>query len=166
MKQRLAEILSLLACLWVAGCGLGSNAPGPIAGEVYVTVPAEKASLFTTHLATLVKRYGMIPNLGRAVDDKGYSLQVLDATSPSVRLVSQNVLLSGQEDPKLCGVYTEPHSDPGQYSISVSPSTKMGDPRDSRELLVKIVKDLKDDGYDVQQQPIICSPQSKIESKG
>jgi hypothetical protein len=166
VKQKLAVILSLLICMWVAGCGSRSNAPGPIAGEVYVIVPTEKASLFTDHLVILAKRYGMTPNLGQATDDKGYSIHVLDAASPFVRLVSQNLLLSGREDPKLCGVYTEPHSDPGQYSISVSPSTQTTDPRYSRELLVKIIDDLKMDGYDVRQKPMVCSSQSKAESKG
>ncbi len=69
--------------------------------------------------------------------------------------------LSGQEDPTKCGRYDEPHSDPGQYMISVSPSTPMSDPRDSSVLLAKIVKDLKADGYDVRQNSIICSEQSR-----
>ena len=42
----------------------------------------------------------------------------------------------------------------------------MADPRISREILAKIVKDLKADGYDVLPKPIICSPQFKIESEG
>nr|WP_299911752.1 hypothetical protein [Sphingomonas bacterium] len=108
----------------------------------------------------------MTPNLGQATDDRGYSLHVLDATSSSVRLRSENVLLSGQEETGLCGIYTEPHSDPGQYFISVSPSTQMADPRDSRELLVKMVQDLKVDGYDVRSKPVMCSSQSKIDSDG
>ena len=150
----------------MGACGLGSSTPGPIAGEVYVIVPAEKASSFTAYLASLVEKYGMTPNLGQGADDKGYSIHVLDAKSLSVRLRSQNVLLSGHEEPKSCGAYTEPHSDPGQYAVSTSPSTQMADPRISREILAKIVKDLKADGYDVLPKPIICSPQFKIESEG
>lgn len=107
----------------------------------------------------------MTPNLGKATDDKGYSVYVLDATGPAVRLRSQNVLLDGHEEPELCGIYTGPHSDPGQYFISVSPSTQMVEPREARELLTKIVNDLKVAGYDVRPKPIKCSPQSKIESK-
>lgn len=90
---------------------------------------------------------------------------MLDATSPSVRLRGENMLLSGHEDAKLCGAYTEPHSDPGQYYISVSPSTQVADPRASREALALIVKDLRSDGYDVRTEPITCSSQSKAESK-
>jgi hypothetical protein len=166
VKRYVKITLSFLSCLWVIACGSESNVPGPIAGEVYVIVPAGKAPFFTTYLGSLVAKYGMVPNLGGATDDKGYSLYVLDATSPSVRLRSENVLLDGNEESKLCGVYTEPHSDPGQYFISVSPNTQKSDSRESRELLTKIVKDLKIDGYDVRPKPMICSPLSKIESKG
>jgi len=134
-------------------------------GEVYVIVPKEKAPSFTSYLGSSAAKYGMVPNLGQATDDKGYSVRVLDATSPSVRLRSENVLLDGNEEPKMCGIYTEPHSDPGQYFISVSPSTQMSDPRDSRELLAKIVKDLKINGYDVRSRPITCNPLSKAEGK-
>lgn len=165
MKRQMTAYLSLLACLWMTACGSRSNAPGAILGEVYVIVPAEKSSLFTTYLASVVRKYGMIPNLGQATDDKGYSIYVLDATSPSVRLRSENVPLSGHEDSEQCGVYNEPHSDPRQYSITVSSGTQMVDSHDSRDLLAKIVKDLKADGYAVQQQSIKCSKQSKIESK-
>lgn len=166
MKMKTAAILSFLACVWTTACGSGLGVPGSIAGEVYVVVPAGKTSSFTTYLASLVGKHGMTTNQGQATDDKGYSVYVLDATSPSVRLRSENVLLSGQEDPNLCGVDSEAHSDPGQYFISVSPSTQMADPHASRELLATIVKDLKADGYDVRAEPITCSPQSKLESRG
>ena len=108
----------------------------------------------------------MTPNVGQASDEKGNALHVLDATSPSVRVRSENMLLSGTEDSELCGVYSGPHADPGQYFISVSPSTQIADPRTSRELLALIVKDLKSDGYEVRSEPILCSPQSKAESRG
>lgn len=166
MKRYPKTMLSLLIGLSLTACGSGSNVPGPIAGEIFVIVPAEKASSFTIYLSSLTTKYEMTANLGQATDDKGYSLFVLDATSPSVRLSSQNVLLSGHEDSNLCGAYAEPHSDPGQYLVSVSPSTQTTDPRQSRELLIRIAKDLKVDGYDVRSEPLTCSPLSKIESKG
>lgn len=165
VKRQLTGTLLLLTSLCVTSCGSGSNTRS-IAAETYVIVPAEKSSLFTTYLASVVKKHGMVPNLGKATDDKGYSVYVLDATSPSVRLRSENVPLSGHEDPKQCGVYTEPHSDPGQYFIWVSPSTLTADTRDSRELLAKIVEDLEVNGYDVRKNPVKCSAQSKTASKG
>ncbi len=128
-------------------------------------VPARATSPFTTELALLVKKYGMTPNLGHATDDKGYRVDVLDAEGSGVRLRSENVLLSGHEDPDLCGSYTEPHSDPGQYFISVSPDKETKGPRAAREMLVKVTKDLKAAGYDVRSEPMTCSPQSKLQAK-
>lgn len=106
MKRMRAAVISFV--FWANAC-----APGPIADKVYVVVPSGKASLFTEDLASLVKKRGMTPHVGEATDDKGYSIHVLDAASPSVRLWSQNMPLSGAEDSELCGVYSEPHSDPG-----------------------------------------------------
>lgn len=157
---RLSIFFALAAC-----SSEDQDVSGPIAGKVYVIVPPGNASSFTSHLASLAAKNGMTPNLGQATDDRGYSTHVLDATSPSVRLRGENMLLSGHEDAKLCGAYTEPHSDPGQYYISVSPSTQVADPRASREALALIVKDLRSDGYDVRTEPITCSSQSKAESK-
>ena len=145
----------------MAASALNSCVPGSIAGQVYVLIPAEKQLSFTTYLASVVERYGMVPNLGSATDDRGFSVHVLDATSSSVRLWSENVLLSGYENQKLCGVYTEPHSDPGQYFVSVSPETIMDDPQKSRELLIAVTKDLRTDGYNVRETPVECSPLSK-----
>lgn len=159
MRSMLAAAMSF--CLWATAC-----APGQIAGKVYVIVPPGKASTFTAHLASLARKHGLVPNVGQASDDKGYSTHVLDATGSSVRLRSENMLLSGHEDSDLCGAYSEPHSDPGQYFISVSPSSQIADPRASQEALALIVKDLRSDGYDVRTEPITCSPQSKSESKG
>ena len=107
--DKVGSIILLATCFGLAACGPASDAPGPVADEVYVIVPSEKTSSFTEDLALSVKKYGMTPNLGQATDDKGYSLYVLDATSVSVRLRSENVILSGQEEPARCGFYTEPH---------------------------------------------------------
>lgn len=159
MRRMLAATISF--CMWATAC-----VPGPIAGKVYVIVPPEKASSFTANLASIVRKRGMAAELGQATDDKGYSTHVLDARGHSVRLRSENVPLSGAEDSELCGVYSEPHSDPGQYFISVSPSTQIADPRASQALLALIVNDLKGAGYDVRSKPIACSPQSKAESRG
>lgn len=148
-------------CMWATAC-----VPGSIAGKVYVIVPPEKAPSFTANLASVVRERGLAPQVGEAIDEKGYSIQVLDATGQSVRLRSENMLLSGAEDSKLCGVYSEPHPDPGQYVISVSPSTQTASPRASQELLAKIVNDLRGAGYDVRSEPLACSPQSKAESMG
>lgn len=164
MKREIAVFFSLLT-LCLSACGAGPAEPDDVIGKVYVITPRENSEEFIPYLASMVKGYGMVPNMGSAMDDKGNSLHVLDATNSSTRLRSENVLLSGHENPVQCGVYNEPHSDPGQYFISVSPSTKRTDPQESHEILKKIVEDLKVDGYTVRKRSVICSEKSKANSK-
>lgn len=164
MIRKVSVCLSLFVFVLISACGSGSDAPGGIVDKLYVIAPPEKTTSFMKDLSFIVKNHGMVPKLGQATDDKGYSIYVLDATSPSVRLRSENVLLSGHEDPEQCGVYNEPHSDPGQYFISVSPAIQKVDSTDSRDLLDKVVRELEADGYIVQQEPTTCSEQSKIRS--
>ena len=68
-----------------------------LAAEVYVLVPPPKSVSFATDLASVVRKHGMPPNVGRATDDKGEVLTVLDAESDGLRFRSQNVLLSGMK---------------------------------------------------------------------
>lgn len=130
-------------------------------GEFYVMVPNGQASSFTSTLASLLEKYEMTSKLGKSTDDKGNSVFVLDADGPGVRLRSENVLLSGHESAEMCGVYTEPHSDPGQYFISISTDATTAEMREGREMLARIAKDLKVSGFDVRWKPETCSPESK-----
>lgn len=164
MKIKIALSLAVLA-FGTSGCGSGMGATGSFVAEIYVLVPSETASSFTSHLASLVGRRGMKPNPGQVTRNDGDTTYVLEATSDTVRLWSQNALLSGHEDAAECGVYNEPHSDPGQYTISVLPNIQGADPRASRELLAMIASDLKAEGYDVVSKQPICSPLSKARSK-
>jgi hypothetical protein len=164
MNIKVAAILSVVLCSWLTACGSGLANPGPVVGKVYVVAPTGRASSFTEELATFTEKYGMTASLGKATDDKGRSLYVLDAAGAGVRLRSENVLLSGQENPDLCGAYTEPHRDPGQYFISVSPETQAANPSMAQEMLAQITGDLKVAGYDVRPEPLSCSALSKLES--
>jgi len=157
--------LVLLSCctayFMLTGCDGGPNVPGDIAQEVYVLVPPGKEREFTIDLGDISKRHGMRPNLGSAIDDKGLSLYVLEAVGQTVQLRSENVLLSGHEDDEICGSYSEPHSDPGQFFIAIHPKSRKTSPEFARRILSKIIVDLRKSGYTVNQEPIICSPQSK-----
>jgi len=128
-----------------------------VASEVYVLVPPRQAASFIPVLASIVEKRGMSPNVGQATDDKGNVLRVLDAESGGLRLRSENMLLSGQEDPARCGVYTEPHPDPGQYFISISSGSEPAAREAARELLHELSGNLKTAGYDVRTEPVICS---------
>jgi len=73
--------------------------------------------------------------------------------------------LSGQEDPALCGRYSEGHPDPGQYIVTIDHVLPLMETQRPRELISEISKELKMAGYDVRQSPIVCSPLSKGEAK-
>lgn len=150
-------IMCTAASLVAGACSVSSTTMPSVVSKIYVLPPSSKAASFTTMLASVVKKYGMTPSVGQATDDRGHVLNVLDAEGHRLRLRSQNVLLSGQEDPVQCGVHTEPHPDPGQYSISISASSEAIAQRAARALLLKIGDDLKAAGYEVRATPVTCS---------
>tara|TARA_R110000772_G_scaffold44732_8_gene102839 strand:+ start:3286 stop:3684 length:399 start_codon:yes stop_codon:yes gene_type:complete len=125
--------------------------------KIYVIVSDEQAATFTGELATIVREYDLKPNVGKSNDDKGRTLHVLDAKGSDVRLRSENVLLSGQEDPSKCGAHSEPYPDPGQYFISVSAPRDLVGNEGPNELLRRISSDLRKRGYAVASKPKICS---------
>jgi hypothetical protein len=145
------------AALALVGCGDDSAAP-----TIYVLTPPAKADIFTQDLGVIVKRYGLEPNPGHATDDKGHTLWVLEARGKGVRLWSQNEPMSGDEDPAICGKYTEGHPDPGQYVISINKVFAWGAHDPPSLLLSKISKDLTRMGYDVRTHAVDCSPVSKL----
>ena len=120
-------------------------------------VPAQKAASFTTVLASVVHKHGMAADVGRAIDDNGHVLNVFDAQGRGLRLRSENVLMSGQENPAKCGAHSEPYSDPGQYFISVSSGSEAAARQDARVLLNQVGEDLKTAGYEVRITPVVCS---------
>src|SRR5260221_8721593 len=110
------SVFLLTLCLF-----LGSCAGGKLVTWYVLVPPSKAAALFSQDLALLAKRHGLTPHLGSATDSKGHTLHVLEANGRGMRLWSQNVELSGEEDPKLCGSYGEPHPDEGQYVVSIGP---------------------------------------------
>jgi hypothetical protein len=157
--------LPLALCLGLAACNSFDGVGVEPTAKVYVVVSSEKTASFTKDLSAIVARRGQAPNLGSATDGNGYAAQVLDATGPSARIRSQNLLLSGHEDPSRCGAYGEPHSDPGQFSISVTPNRSGEGSREAQALLTNIVSDLKTIGYTVQAKPELCSALSKAAAR-
>jgi hypothetical protein len=157
-------------------CGLALTACGNSedAATVYVLIPLSKAapaetagtSGFTQDLAAISKRHGLAPNPGKSVDDKGHAFYVLEAKGNSVRLWSTNMPLSGQENPALCGRHSEPHADPGQYTITIDHSLPLIGKTQPRKLISEISKELKTAGYEVRPSPVECSPLSKSDARG
>lgn len=153
--------LCMAAAMFASACSPSSTTMPSVVSTVYVLLPPPEAASFTTVLASVVKKHGMSANVGQATDDKGSVLNVLDAESDGLRLRSENVPLSGQEDPAQCGVHTEPYSDPGQYFISISSTSEAAARQAARALLLGIGEDLKAAGYVVRSTSVICSGSAK-----
>lgn len=159
--MKTVAVFSTAIAMFVGACGSSFSPTPSLVSKVYVLVPSPKAASFTTELASIAKKHGMHSVVGQATDDKGDVLQVLDAERDGLRLRSENVLLSGQEDPLQCGVHTEPHSDAGQFFISISASGDETARQAAQRLLLNVGEDLKASGYDVRAAPVICSASTK-----
>lgn len=89
---------------------------------MYVLVTPQTASTFVDNLASVARRHGLTPSVGRATDDKRHTLHVLEAKGRRMRLWSQNMPLSGHEDVAMCGRHGEAYPDPGQFIVVVKPT--------------------------------------------
>jgi hypothetical protein len=125
--------------------------------EMYAVLTSSNASHFTQDLASVAKRHDLTPSLGRATDDRGHTLYVVEAKGRWMRLWSQNMPLSGQEDPVACGKATEAHPDPGQYIITVEPTLPFLNSTASVEVAAQLRQELAQLGYEIREKPVACS---------
>ena len=132
---------------------------------VYVLVtPAERS--FTSDLASLLRAHGLTPSVGRATDDRGHILNVLEAKGRRMRVWSQNMPLSGQEETATCGKHTEAYPDPGQYIVRVRPAWWSPGEASAIELAGQLRQELSKSGYEVRDRPVTCSPLAKSATSG
>ena len=159
MKNLAASVFAFFCIVPLMSCGSSRDA-----AIIYVITPPQKASRFSDDLAKIARRHHLTPNLGQATDDRGLTNHVLKAEGTWVTLWSENQFLSGHENAAQCGVYSEPHPDPGQYFISIDHRLPLIARNVPRELISEIGNELKASGYDVRKSPILCSPLSKERS--
>lgn len=168
MKNWKVLALLLLCSPALSACGNSNDAT-----TIYVLTPPQKATRFTEDLAVLAKRHGLSPDLGRAKDDKGHTLYVIEADGSWLHMWGQNVPLDRYANPATCGHYSEGHPDPGQYVITIDHNLgriglnqilAMLAPDGPRTLGLEIGKELKAFGYTVRSSPVECSPLSKIQA--
>jgi hypothetical protein len=128
---------------------------------IYVLTTPVTAPTFADNLASVVRRHGLTPSVGRATDDKGHILHVLEAKGRQMRLWSQNMPLSGHEDRAICGEHAEAYPDPGQFMIVVKPTLPFLGNRASIELITLLRQELSQLGYEIRETPALCSPLAK-----
>ena len=156
MKWSLLSIEILFAAISLTGCDAESNP-----NTLYAVVKPEQAESLFSYVEALASENGLPLNPGRASDDRGNTLRVLEAKNWRVRLWMQNVPLSGHEDREICGVHAEPHPDPGQYVVTVSSATPLFGQQPAANLFTMLTTKLKARGFTILTEPKVCSAFSK-----
>jgi hypothetical protein len=132
---------------------------------MYVLVTPAKHS-FVSDFASIVRAHGLDPSIGQATDDRGHTLNVVEAKGQRMRVWSQNMPLSGQEDSTSCGRHTEAYPDPGQYIVRVRPAWWILGEAAAVELSAQLRQELSKIGYEVRDKPATCSPWAKMAPGG
>lgn len=146
----------LLLCFLASSCGSEQSRV-----TMYVLVAPASASRFIDDLASFSRAHSLNPSAGRAIDDRGHTLRVIEARGRGIRLWGQNLPLSGHEDPVMCGRHTEAYPDPGQFILIVEPRLSLLSGGTSGELAAQLHQDLSRRGYEVLRKPATCSSFAK-----
>lgn len=149
-------IIALICLCLLVSC---NQSKGQV--EFYVLIAPEKVDRYLSDLASIAQKNDLSADSGRATDDRGNVMHVLEAKGQGIRLWSQNLPLSGKEDPSQCGYYSEPHPDPGQFIISVGARHPFVATKLVTQLATRIEKRLMEFDYDVRATPAVCSAYSR-----
>lgn len=134
--------VTLLSLAALTACS--SGAPPSM---FYVVIKPDEADKFIAAVSAITKEEDMETATAQVVSDARNVLKVLEGRGPGLKLWAQNEPLSGHEDPKLCGVYLEPHPDPAQFVVFIEPRL-FGSKAAAIELGGR--------GFDVRLQPAVC----------
>ena len=151
IRRLRAFVLTTVACA-MASCTYvtGQNA-------AYVIMDPQRSDQFLKVMERLSRENGLTPNPGEATHSPGVVLHVLEASGWSLTLWLENVPLSGQEDPRLCGPRSgSPYPDPAQFFFYIEPRFVWNSQEHADEVQGRIVETLKAEGYDVRAKPALC----------
>jgi hypothetical protein len=159
--SRWATLVSALGCC----AALSACQADDEKASFYVIVPLTKAHVRLDQvLASLAKKHGLTPDLGQVMEGGGQTLYILQAKGRWMKLWAQNVTIGGDENPEVCGHYTEPHPDPGQYYVTAGPILPLMPSGGSRELASQLRNELTEQGYEVTQREVpLCSSLSRLD---
>jgi hypothetical protein len=143
-------VLVLLGFLTLTSCS-GDGAPFVF----YVVIMPDEAPKFIGAVTAIAKEDGLETAMAQAVSDTGNVLRVVEGRGHGLKLWVQSAPLSGHEDPKLCGVYLEPHPDPAQFIVFTEPRL-FGSKAAAIELGERVLSQLHKSGFDVRREPPVC----------
>lgn len=133
--------------------------------KFYILTSEEKGAQFTNDVASLAEQAGLRAAAAQVTDDRGNTTSIVNARKRWIWLAGGNVLLSGNEDPALCGRYDKPHPDPGQFFVAIESLIPFLGKKRVVEISNTLQIGLLERGYDVRQKPVMCSTLSKLHSK-
>jgi hypothetical protein len=122
----------------------------------YVVVEPQETERFLNSVVSISKDMGLTADVGRAVNADGAQLHVIEATNRQTRLWVQNVLLSGREDPSICGSHDGTYSDPAQFVLYTKPTWLTLDSKISTAVAGEMFARLKVLGYAVRKDQALC----------
>lgn len=129
--------------------------PGGVAYEFRVVIKPEERAKFLESIKSIATEGGMETDEAKAVADTGDTMWVVEGRGHRLKLWVQSTPLSGREDPELCGKYSEPHSDPAQFTVFTEPRF-FGSSNAAKELGERIHSQIQKAGFEVLQKPPLC----------
>ena len=152
VRRGLVRVLYLVAL----ACAVTSCAQTTDNNVVYVVVEPRRTGELLSLMGALSRENDMTPYFSEVAESPGVVRHMLEASGWRVALWFQNVPLSGEEDPKLCGSYAGPHSDLAQFGFFVRRRFVLGSQRNADAVRTNIAASLKSLGYDVRSEPVAC----------
>lgn len=145
----------LLLLVFCSATVLMSCSSGGIAIQFYVVIQPGETGKFIEAVTSIAKESGLETAVGQAVADTGAVMNVVEGRGHGLKLWVQSMPLSGDEDPRLCGVHPEPYPDPAQFLVFSEPRF-FGSRTAARKLGEQVYLQIQKAGFDVRREPVIC----------
>jgi hypothetical protein len=143
-------IVAIIGIVALASCSAGGTAY-----DFYVVMKPQETERLIAAVTEIAKDNGLETAVSRVVESPGNVLWIVNGWGHGQTLRVQNTPQSGKEDPKLCGVHSRPHSDPGQFTVLMQPGF-LGSRTDAAALGERVFSTLQKSGFDVRRKPVIC----------
>jgi hypothetical protein len=143
-------ILVLIGIVALTSCSSGG-----IATEFYVVIDPDESAKFIEAVTSIAKEDGLATAIGQSVYDTGDVMRIVEGRGHGIKLWVQSMPLSGNEDPTLCGIHSEPYSDPAQFLVSTEPRF-FGSKAAAVELGERMFFQIQKAGFDVRRESPVC----------
>jgi hypothetical protein len=147
--------MRVVVLVFLGAVALASCSGGGVAFKFYVVVEPDASSRLTAAVAAIAKDAGMETAEAQDVADSGSVMKVFEGRGNGLVLWMQSAVLSGKEDPELCGVHSEPYADPAQL-IVFTQSRFFGSKAEASKLGESVFVHLQKLGFDVRRTPVVC----------